>query len=196
MRYRRGFTFVEIMLVTAIFATLSAAIFTCLSNGIKLWDRGRQLMSQEDTVIFFDRFSSDLRNTFNYSKFSFTGGEQEVVFPTVVWTPADRVSVRAQEGLVDQLGKVRYAYDPEHGTIVRSQANYSQASQEEWGAEEIVVPAVKSLRFHYFYTASKDPSMSVDEGDPIPSGVEVELVIPSGKEEKVFKRYIAVPAGV
>jgi prepilin-type N-terminal cleavage/methylation domain-containing protein len=196
MRHRRGFTFVEIMLVTAMFAALSAAIFTCLSNGIKLWDRGRQLMTQEDTVIFFDRFSSDLRNTFNYSKFSFTGGEQEAAFSTVVWTPADRVSVRAHEGFVDQLGKVRYAYDPEHGTIVRSQANYSQASQEEWGAEEIVVPAVKSLRFHYFYTASKDPSMSVDEGDPIPSGVEVELVIPSGKEEKVFKRYIAVPAGV
>jgi len=196
MRCRRGFTFIEIMLVTAIFATLSAAIFTCLSDGIKLWDRGRQLMSQEDAAIFLDRFSSDLRNTFNYSKLSFIGGEYEVAFPTVVWTPADRVSVRAQEGLVDQMGRVAYAYDPERGTVVRRQANYSQALREEWGADEVVVPSVRSLRFHYFYTASKDPNMSVDEGDAIPSGVEVELVIPSGKEEKVFKRYIAVPAGV
>jgi prepilin-type N-terminal cleavage/methylation domain-containing protein len=196
MRHRRGFTFVEIMLVTAIFAALSAAIFTCLSNGIKLWDRGRQLMVQEDAVIFFDRFSSDLRNTFNYSKFYFVGGEQSLAFPTMVWTPADRVSVRAFEGLMDQMGRVRYMYDAEHGTIVRSQANYSQALREEWGADEIVVPLVKSVRFYYFYTASKDPSMSVDEGDDIPSGVEVELVIPSGKEDKVLKRYIALPAGV
>ena len=196
MRCRRGFTFVEIMLVTAIFAALSAAIFTCLSNGIKLWDRGRQLMAQEDTVVFLDRLSSDLRNTFSHSKLSFVGGEYTLAFPTVVWTRADRVSVRAYEGIVDQIGRVSYAYDPEKGTVVRRQANYSQALQEEWGSDEVVVPAVKSLRFHYFYTASKDPHMSVDEGDAIPSGVEVELDFSSGKEEKVFKRYIAVPAGV
>jgi len=196
MRYRRGFTFIEIMLVTAIFAALSGAIFTCLSNGIKLWERGRQLMVQEDAAIFLDRFAADLRNTFNYSRFSFSGGEFAVAFPTVVWTPADRVSVRASEGIVDQLGMVSYAYDPEHGTVIRREANYSQALQEQWGVDEIVVLAVKSLRFHYFYTASKDPRMAVDEGDAVPSGVEVELVIPGGKEEKVFKRYIAVPAGV
>ncbi len=193
---RRGFTFIEIMLVTAMFATLSAAIFTCLSNGIKLWERGRLLMSEEDTAIFFDRFSSDLRNTFKYSKLSFVGEEGFVVFPTLVWTPSDRVSVRANEGVIDQMGKVRYEYDAEHGTVVRRQANYSQALQETWGWEEVVVPAVKALRFHYFYTASKDPHMSVEEGADIPAGVEVELVIPSGKEDKVFKRYIAVPAGV
>ena len=193
---RRAFTFIEIMLVTVMFASLSLAIFTCLSNGIKLWERGKQLMAEEDTAIFFDRFSSDLRNTLNYSKLSFTGEEGGLSFPTVVWTPADRVSVRASEGVVDQIGKVGYAYDPEHGAVVRRQANYSQALQEEWGADEIVVPSVKALRFHYFYTGSKDPHMSVEQGSDIPAGVEVELVIPSGKEEKVFKRYIAVPAGV
>jgi prepilin-type N-terminal cleavage/methylation domain-containing protein len=196
MLRRRGFTFVEIMLVTAIFAALSMAIFTCLSNGIKLWDRGRQLMVQEDVVIFFDRFASDLRNTFNYSKFSFIGGEQSLEFPTMVWTPADRVSVRSSEGVVDQMGLVRYIYDYEHGTLLRSQANYSQALQQQWGVDEIVVPAVKSVRFYYFYTASRDPNTRVDKGDDIPSGVEVEIVIPGGKEDKVFKRYIAVPAGV
>ena len=193
---RRGFTFIEIMLVTAIFATLSVAIFTCLSNGIKLWERGRQLMSEEDAAIFFDRFSSDLRNTFTYSKLAFIGGEYALEFPSVVWTPADRVSVRAYEERVDQMGKVRYEYDPEHGTVMRRQANYSQALQEQWGMDEVVVPEVKSLRFHYFYTVSKDPHMSVEEGADIPAGVEVELIIPSGKEEKVFRRYITVPAGV
>lgn len=193
---RGGFTFVEIMLVTAIFATLSTAIFTCLSNGIKLWDRGQKLMSDEDAVIFLDRFASDLRNTSRYARIPFAGGEQTLAFPTMVWTPADRVSVRADEGLVDQIGRVRYAYDPEHGTVVRHQANYSQALADEWGRDEIMVPAVKGLRFHYFYTGSPDPHVSVDEGADIPAGVEVELTVPAGKEEKVFKRYIAVPAGV
>ena len=193
---RRGFTFIEMMLVTAIFATLSAAVFTCLSNGIKLWDRGRQLMSEEDTAIFFDRFSSELRNTFRYSRISFEGGELAVSFPTVVWTPADRVSVRANEGVIDQIGKVRYEFDPEHGTLVRRQANYSQALFDTWGMDEIVIFFVKAVRFHYFYTASKDSQLSVEEGADIPAGVEVELVIHSGKEEKVFKRYIAIPAGV
>ena len=193
---RRGFTFIEIMLVTAIFATIAGAVFTCLSNGIRLWDRGRQLMAQEDVLVFFDRFAADLRNTFAYSKIPFSGEAYALEFPTMVWTPADRVSVRAPEGVVDQIGKVRYAYDPGRGTVVRAQANYAQALGEAWGPDEVIVPAAGALRFHYFYAGSRDPHMSADASDGLPSGVEVELVIPGRRGEKVFRRYIAVPEGV
>ncbi len=102
--------------------------------------------------------------------------------------------------MVDQLGLVRYAYDPESGVLFRSQANYSQALKEQWGPEEAVVAHVGMLRLHYYYGTSKDAHMSTSQGG-IPCGVEVELTVKDGalgtdKGEKVFKRYIAIPAGV
>ncbi|MBF0331786.1 MAG: prepilin-type N-terminal cleavage/methylation domain-containing protein [Candidatus Omnitrophica bacterium] len=195
---RRGFTLIEIMLVSVIFATISVAIFTCLSNGIKLWERSKQLAVEEDAAIFLDRFAADIRNSFSYSKIPFSGGELHLEFPTIVWTPADRVSVRADEGLVDQIGRVKYAYDPARALIVRAQANYSQALLSKWGDEQIVVPVVKDLRFHYFYGASKDPHVSAGPDDGIPSGVEVYLTVPGsgGVGEKIFKRYVSIPSGV
>jgi prepilin-type N-terminal cleavage/methylation domain-containing protein len=198
MMRRRGFTFIEIMLVSVIFATISVAIFTCLSNGIKLWERGKQLVVEEDAAVFFDRFASDLRNSFSYTKIPFTGEEFHLEFSTIVWTPADRVSVRADEGVIDQIGRVKYAYDPERSVLTRVQANYSQATHEKWGDEEIVVPQVKELRLHYFYGSSKDPHMSAEAADGVPSGVEVYLVVSGsgGKGEKMFKRYVAIPPGV
>ena len=197
---QRAFTLMELMLVTAVFATLSLAIFTCLSNGIKLWERGKQLVAEEDVALFFDRFSSDVHNAFSYSGISFEGEEYRFSFPTMVWTPADRVSARAEEGLVDQIGRVSYAYDPARGMLTRTQANYAQALKEQWGPEEVIVPRVGTLRFRYFYGTAKDGRMSTGQGE-IPSGIEVELTVlqgfvQAGAAEKVFKRYIALPAGV
>lgn len=194
---RRAFTFIEIMLVTAIFATISLAVFTCLSNGIKLWEKGRQLVIEEDASIFLDRFASDLRNSFPYSKISFSGQELRLEFPTIVWTPADRVSVRADEGLVDQIGRVKYSFEAERASLVRYQANYSQALSNKWGEEEVVVPVVKEFRLHYFYGSSKDPHIIAEPTDGFPSGVEVYLSVAGadGKSEKVFKRYVLIPAG-
>ncbi|MFH0753701.1 MAG: type II secretion system protein [Candidatus Omnitrophota bacterium] len=195
---RRGFTFIEIMLVTAIFAAISLAVFSCLSNGIKLWEKGRELVVEEDAAVFLDRFASDLRNAFPFSKISFSGQEFNLEFPSIVWTQADRVSVRADEGLVDQIGRVRYAYDFERSVLTRAQANYSQALDNKWGDERVVVSSVKEFRLHYFYGSSKDPHMNAEPSDGFPSGVEVYLSIMKldGKNEKVFKRYVIIPAGV
>jgi prepilin-type N-terminal cleavage/methylation domain-containing protein len=195
---RKGFTFIEMMLVSAIFATLSVAVFTCLFNGIRLWDRARQLMTEEGSLIFFDRFATDMRNSFSYSKIAFEGRETAVAFPSVVWTAADRVSVRASEGMVDQIGRVEYSFDPAEGVVLRRQANYSQALKGLWGGEQAIVSSVKDLSFRYFYAVSSDARSGAEPGDGLPAGIEVDITVSggAGKEDKMFKRYFALPAGV
>jgi hypothetical protein len=192
MMRRRAFTFIEIMLTVAAFAALSTAVFTCLASGLRLWERGKALAVDEDVTIFFDRFSSDLRNAFSFSTIDFHGEESRLHFPTLVWTPADRVSVRADEGMVDQIGAVEYSFDPGRGVLVRRQADYALAVKGAWGPEMTVVERVTALRLHYFYGTSPDPQMSAEA---LPSGVEVELVISDGKFEKTFRRYVILPAG-
>lgn len=193
---RGGFTFIEVMLVSALFAILSVSIFKCLLDGIRLSARAKQMMSGEDSVLLFDRLSSDLRNTFFFSNIDFFGDELSVAFPCIIWTPADRVSLRAGEGVVDQIGRVSYVYDPFKETVVRRQANYSQALAGTWGLDEVMVTGVKSFRLRYYFKASPEPSAHVEAADGIPSGVELELSVEAMDGTKVFKRYVAVPAGV
>jgi prepilin-type N-terminal cleavage/methylation domain-containing protein len=193
---KHGFTLVEVLLVTAIFASIGLAVFTCLSNGLKLWSRSQRLIVEEDATIFFDRFSSDLRNAFVYSHIPFEGGTSRLAFPTVVYTPADRASARVREGYVDQIGMVRYSFDSSGGNVVREQANYSQATHGNWGSVKIEVSGVKELRFRYFYPGSSEPALTAAEDKGLPSGVEVEIRFPGGDGDKILKRYVPIPAGV
>jgi len=190
-----GFTLIEVLLVTAIFASIGLAVFSCLSNGIKLWTKSQTLLAEQDLAVFLDRVALELRNSFLYSKIPFKGEEYDIVFPTVVMTVADRESSRAQEGYVDQLGSVRYSFDAAEGVILREQANYSLATRGEFAAARVDVKGVKELRFRYYYPGSKEPRMSTSGDGQIPSGVDIEVRLLESGEEKVYRRYVPIPAG-
>lgn len=191
---KRGFTMVEVLMVTAIFASIGLAVFSCLSNGLKLWTRSQQAIVEEDAVIFFDRFSTDLRNAFMYSQISFEGEQNRIAFPTVVYTSADQASSRASEGHVDQIGLVRYSFDASGGRIIREQGNYSQATRGALGPAKVEVSGVKEVKFRYFYPGSTDPFLTAQNDKVLPAGVEVEIRF-SGEDEKMLKRYVPIPAG-
>lgn len=194
--HRRAFTFIEILIVTSLIAILSLAIFTCFSNGLKLWDRSRQAILTEDISIFFDRLSSDLRNTFLFSTLPIDGEEHSFAFPTVVLVPADQRSTRAGEELVDQIGRVRYAFDFERGAVIRQQANYSQGTRNDWGDSRSLVTGIQELKFKYYYAKSKEYQLHADNQTALPSGIEVDVRFKEGGEEKVISRFITVPLGL
>ena len=196
MRKPKSFTLVEILLVTALFASVSLAVFTCLANGLKLWERSRGLVAQEDVAIFFDKFSSDLRNSFSFSTLSWEGGEYEVAFPAMVRARADRAGSRAAEGYADEIGRVRYVFDVAKGTLSRQQANYSQGTRQEWGMPQVLASGIKEVRFKYFFPGTRDYTLHVDKGGAIPSGVEVEVWTGDGESGRPQKRFISIPSGM
>ncbi len=193
---RRAFTFIEILLVTSLIAILSLSIFTCFSNGLKLWDRSRREILTEDISIFFDRFSSDLRNTFIFSTLLLDGGENAFIFPTVVLTKADEYGSRKNEEFIDQLGRVRYAFDFEKGAIIRQQANYSQGTRNDWGDVSIMAAGIKELKFKYYYSGMKEYQLHADKSAVLPSGVEVDVRFMDGGEEKTISRFVSIPLGI
>ena len=193
---KKGFTLVEVLLVSTLAAGISLAVFLCLSNGLKLWDRSRILAVEEDAAIFFDRFSSEMRNSFPFSTLRFQGELSDVAFPTIVFGPADRAGSRASEGYVDGFGRVRYVFDASSGALLRRQANYSQALLEVWGNPQTVVKGLKRARFRYCSAGTQECRLSQDESLPFPAGIEVELALMSGTDEKVMKRFVAIPAGL
>jgi prepilin-type N-terminal cleavage/methylation domain-containing protein len=206
----KAFTLIEILLVAALFAMLGLAAFTCLSNGLKLWQRAGGLASEEDVAMFLDRFCSDAKNAFSFSQISFEGEEMKVAFPTLVWTATDRRSVRANDEYETQMGRVEYGFDMDKKAIVRRQANYSQALREEWSDPQIVVANVEHVRFRYFYEGQKEGGPSAS-GLQLPSAVEIEigliqapnvssrrgsvLLVEDGAQGRVFRRFVMLPSG-
>jgi len=195
---QRGFTCIELLLVTALMASLSLAIFLCLSNGLKLWQRTQQALLQEDVAIFFDKFSGDLRNALNFSTLAIDGQEYSFTFPTIVWMRADRGSARAKEEFIDQYGRVRYAFDAGAGILTRQQANYSQGVRKAWGdlAGQALLRGVTEVRFKYYYSGRKSDDFSTEAKDGLPSGVEVDVRFKDGAEERTVKRFFPVPLGI
>ncbi len=192
---RRAFTLVEILLVTTLIAGISLAVFSCLINGLRLWDRSRVLMIEEDAAFFFDRFSSDVRNSFPFSTLAMVGAEGTLAFPTIVMTGSDRAGSRSAEVLSDGIGMVQYVFSISTGELSRLQANYSQGLRGSWGEPRPMIKGLKRVRFKYFSTAG-DYRLSQDPGDPFPAGVEVELLFMNGSNEKFLRRFVPVPAGL
>jgi len=85
MRPKRGFTFVETMIVLALFGILGVALFSSFSMGMKVWKRATSTnLFKRKAVLTLERLSIELRRTFNYPPIAFLGDKAHIEFPGIV----------------------------------------------------------------------------------------------------------------
>ncbi|MDB4349758.1 prepilin-type N-terminal cleavage/methylation domain-containing protein [Omnitrophica bacterium] len=137
-----GFTLVEMLVVSAIVVVISLAIYTTFNNGIKIWERANETIPEEDLNIFFDRFSSDLRNGFNFKEIEFKGNSDRLEFATLVISP--RLKKRT-------IGQVIYFYDSAARTLKKEERDFSHIFREQEGIVKHALKNVKSLKFYYYF---------------------------------------------
>ncbi|MDD5466051.1 MAG: prepilin-type N-terminal cleavage/methylation domain-containing protein [Candidatus Omnitrophica bacterium] len=185
---KEGFTLVELLIVTALLAIVSLAVYATFNNGIRIWQKINEQAPQEDLDIFFEEFALDLRNTFKFSGYNFIGKEKQLEFITIVGSP------RMHK---DTVGKVIYFYDPESKIISKTSLDYSQIYEGNGGITRQLARGVESLRFkYYFYDKEAKEYIWIDEwpkdGLPLAVRVEVGLEEPGQKSEFVKTITIAV----
>jgi len=137
---KRAFTFIEILVVTAIIPVIGLAVYNCLNQGIKLWERISPALRQEDVNLFFEKIADDLRNSFQYTGLEFTGREEEISFPTLV------ISSSGERG----VGYVNYFFDTSAHILNRKQSDYSQLYQKKSSLSRQLVKEVEFLNFQYY----------------------------------------------
>lgn len=174
--YRKGFTLVEILLVTVILSMVALAVYTTFNNGIKLWKRMSQDVLQEDVNIFFSKISNDLRNSFRYSGIEFFGVEDSIAF-------AIPGKFRVQEEVESGIGQVSYSFCKKTNTINRVRTNYSQLYLDKPGPIYQVVSNIRSLNFQYYcYDTQQEEYLWVDawneEQVPLPLEVKIDEHLP------------------
>lgn len=184
---KRGFTFVELVIVTAIISVISLAIYTTFNNGVKIWQRMNAEILEQDLGIFFEKFSSDLRNSFEFAGLSFSGKEDNIEFPTLV------------DSLVlgnDSLGQVIYSYDYAGGVVRRRERDFSQIYNNEKGTITEPLKNVKSLEFKYYrYDQEEKEYIWEDEWprETVPLAVRIRLELNEGVQDVKFTKTVFIP---
>lgn len=191
-----GFTLIEMLLVVSLLSVTGLAVYQSIANGMKIWERSRKFVVDEDISISIDKMSRDLRNALNYSLIPFKGEEIRIVFPTMVRTAADKEAT-VNSGDIDQVGRVEYSFDKMKSGLFRRQANYSQAVEGEFGPRRVLAGPLHSVNFFYYYDTGEETEIKRETEGVMPSAlkIEIEFLEDTGKMRKI-ERLISIPIGI
>lgn len=200
-KFLRGFTLVEILLVTVTLSIIALAVYTTFDNGIKLWKKMTQDVLQEDINIFFSKISDDLRNSFRYSGIEFSGSEDSIAF-------AIPIKFIIQGKVENGIGQAGYFFDKRTNSINRIQTNYSQLYLDKSGPVRQLVNDIKSLNFQYYcYDPRQEEYLWVDAwneeqvpleikiDEHLPLAVKIEVESDDNNESGKFTKVVTIPVG-
>jgi len=131
-----GLTLVEMLIVSIVLGVISLAINSALNSGMRVWRKINQELPQEAINIFFDKFTTDLHNVYEYTNIKFTGEDEQLELPTLV--TSGRFSGRLP-------GKVIYVYDRGKGELFRQIMDYSNVYTDKPGLIQSVIKNIHSL---------------------------------------------------
>ena len=182
-----GFTFMEMIIVSAMVGVVSLAIYATLNNGLKIWQRVNEQLPTEELNIFFDRFNSDLRNCFSFSTSPFVGDKETFECASLLYSP--RLGVRT-------VGKVQYLYESHDGLLKRSQSDFSGVYNKEEPAHSHVISRVKMLKFHYLAfdeTLKRYDWLDTWDKKELPLAVKMELEVEYNNQVELFNKIVRIP---
>lgn len=188
MRRNRGFTLIEMLMVSLIMSIISLGLYVTLNSGIKVWQRiNNQELAAEEVNIFFDKFALDLRNSLSFTTINFIGTENGLSFASII--KSQRLEGRT-------IGQVLYTYDSRTGLLNRQQKDYSQIYNAEEAAPSAMLKNIKSLVFQY-YVYDKERKEYFWHNEPlaeqIPRAVRLELEFLDGAKTYGFTKTAAIP---
>ena len=198
---KRGFTLIELVLVTAILTVIGMAVYGTFSNGLNIWKKITEDSVTEDINLFFEKISFDLRNSFKLTGLRFKGSKTKVSFPL-------KIKYKGKDGLENTIGEITYYIDQKKKTLMRREANYSEVYRKKPGFVRILSENISSLQFTYYVYEEKykkyawvtdwqlsDEYFGEVVEETLPLVVKIEIGIPGEKGEQKFVKTVQLPTG-
>jgi prepilin-type N-terminal cleavage/methylation domain-containing protein len=216
--YLTGFTLIEVIITTVLMAVVGLAAYKAYTQGVLVWARAQQTSRQEKAIMFIEKVSRELKDSFSFKPISFTAEEARISFSGLIlkydwdWSNKQGESKSDLSGapitstLLPLLTKVTYEYKSDEGTISRLQEIYAYPDLDElkmnpdaFKKEEpkIILDDVEKLLFSYAMTKTTTTELefrndfSVDEKIQLPYAVKIELKLKSMRAP--LKRTIFIP---
>ncbi|MBF0505007.1 MAG: prepilin-type N-terminal cleavage/methylation domain-containing protein [Candidatus Omnitrophica bacterium] len=194
-KYCQAFTLTEILLVSALFAVISLAVFNAFSNGFKLWAHTEHLLVEGDIAIFLDKIDEDLREVVNMNTISFSGSSARLSFPAIIRAATDQNGTRAKEEIGDQIGAVEYTFDPAQKKIFRRQATYGQALKAQWSQPFEVASLIEDITFRYCFVSDRGLVVKSQTDAGVPMGLMIDVQFEMDGQIRHMRRFYPIPVG-
>jgi prepilin-type N-terminal cleavage/methylation domain-containing protein len=189
----KGFTFVEMIVVIVITASLGVAIYATFSQGVRLWTRTSGDRGEWKVDLWGERLIEGLRNAFRDPQWAMKGTSTEIFFATL-----EQEKGRAFVQPVPAY--FHYIFDPKAGAAVSRRYAFEEiftAAQEPPRASDSVLPKVISFGLEYYgYDARAKDYRWVSQWnkDCFPETVKITIETRSMNHYK-WARMVPVPAG-
>ena len=187
-----GLTFTEILLVVSLLGIVSLGIYNSLSHGLRIWSKSQHINIEEDVLIFFDKLAQDLGNSFELSELTWSGDSNELSFPTIVQVQSDAASSFDQNEYAFQPGEATYLYNPERHKLFRREASYGQVKNEKFDENRVIVSALKSVSFRYYYPGAEGGAFVSEMKQKPPHGILVEVEFIGKNQIQTMNRFFDI----
>ena len=191
IRQKRGFTLIELCLVSLIASVIGLAVYFTFSNGMRIWQKANQKVVEEDLSIFFDRFALDARNCLKFSGLGFLGAKERLEI-------VSRVVSRGGFEPAPAIGLVAYFYEPRSKALFREENDLSRIFEGKQGTVKGILENLNSLKFgYYFYDKEKKEYVWLEEAtlEGLPLAVRIEFELDVQGSAGRFARTVSIPIG-
>ena len=207
----KGFTLVELLIITSILAIIALAIASTFAGGLNVYERVQRYGGvQADVLLFLEKIERDLRNTIESSEIDFIGDKETISFAGIIDTIDRRGNHKTS------LGRIVYYASGRKNILVREEQDYPQAvlklSKGKGQSQDLV--SIDKIRFSYYYfnpeteeyswkdeweveeTKGEGRGTRDEEESEIPLGVKVEVTFKhDGRNTNLFRKVFIPVAG-
>lgn len=180
----KGFTFIELVIVSSVLAIVMLAIYSSFISGMRLWERSKNLSQHErKAIIGLEKFSSQLRQAIDFPSIGFNGTKNILSFPLIL---KEKEEGRTAEEIV----KVTFEFDPGNKSLKKSIERYKDILSEGEGKKvktEVFLVGIEDVVFAYYYFDVSRPvpwteEWAAEAEKPIPMAVKITIKTRDGSK--------------
>lgn len=176
----KGVTFIELIVVVAIFSLVGLTIYACLISGINVWRRSLDFdLAVRKEFFVLEKMALKIGNSLNYPRIGFEGEDDFFSFPYL-------------EG--EEILNITYSFNKGRRKLYEIRKDFEEFVDEEKGESKVVFSPVKTLKFSYRYFNREEEAFTwkdewkKEEG--IPKWIKIEY---SRDGKDVKERIVSIP---
>lgn len=192
---KKGFTIVELLIASSIFAVISVAVYTTFSLGMKVWHKAEKLSNEGARVyIKIEKMNRELRETFLLKEkgLFFWGSKNRMYFPAIVKSEVSNLYYSFDSGSLtlmkgsEVLKKILSDFEEEKKKKEIKQDDKIDGKEKErrFPQMSFYLSGVPDMKFSYLgFDVKKNKSVWKDEWkeEALPLAVKTEITL---KDEK------------
>jgi prepilin-type N-terminal cleavage/methylation domain-containing protein len=198
----RGFSLIELLVVTVILGLVISVIGACLASGIRVWDASRDFNTAEvEGVIAFQSMERDLVNQFPFYAIGFTGNPTEMSFVGLVQVHGDEQANQDKADSQKRVGTIKYSFDIGRNDLLRREWAYP-GTEPDMSKAERIASFVQDMSLEYYRIGGERKDAGVWQeswSDPtnLPAAVRISLSVTNhhGSVPLRIVRTVILPLG-